>query len=175
MVEGRCEVSLYAIQSEMEEIIGVILDGGADSQEAQEALDQHLAGLDAALEDKAEDYAGLIRSLELRRDARVEEARRMRALADADAALAERLKERLKAAMEATGKLRLDTNRFKLVVAGNGGKQPLEVTGEPTALAPKYQAIRVEFNKDAIRADLEAGKAVPGCNLLPRGTSLRIR
>jgi len=35
--------------------------------------------------------------------------------------------------------------------------------------------VRHEPNKDAIRAALEAGTAVPGCILLPRGTSLRIR
>jgi hypothetical protein len=77
--------------------------------------------------------------------------------------------------MEATGKVKIETPRFKLSVAGNGGKQPLEVAVEPTALAPQYQAVKVEANKEAIRAALEGGTAVPGCTLLPRGTSLRIR
>jgi hypothetical protein len=99
----------------------------------------------------------------------------MRQLAETDAALADRLKERLKEAMEATGKLKLDTPRFKLSVAGNGGKQPLEVAVEPTALPQEFQAVEVRANKDAIRAALEAGVTVPGCTLLPRGTGLRIR
>jgi hypothetical protein len=51
----------------------------------------------------------------------------------------------------------------------------MEVAVEPTALAPQYQAVKVEANKEAIRAALEAGTAIPGCTLLPRGTSLRIR
>ena len=168
-------MSLYAIRSEMESILDAILDGGVDSPEAQDALNAHLEGLDAALEDKADDYAGLVRSLELRRDARKAEAKRIAQLAEADDALADRLKERLKEAMEATGKVKIETPRFKLAVAGNGGKQPLEVAVEPTALAPQYQAVKVEANKEAIRAALEAGTAVPGCTLLPRGTSLRIR
>jgi hypothetical protein len=168
-------MSLYAIRSEMEAVIDAILDGGADSVEAQSALDAHLAGLDAALEDKAEDYAAMIQSLTLRADARKAEAARMRQLADTDAALADRLKQRLKEAMEATGKLKLDTPRFKLAVAGNGGKQPLEVAVEASALPEQFQAVAVTANKDAIRAALEAGNEVPGCTLLPRGTSLRIR
>ena len=131
--------------------------------------------LDAALEDKADDYAALIQSLNLRAEARKAEAARMRQLAETDMALADRLKQRLKEAMESVGRLKLDTPRFKLVVAGNGGRQPLEVAVEPTALAPQYQAVKVEANKEAIRAALEAGTAVPGCTLLPRGTSLRIR
>jgi hypothetical protein len=168
-------MSLYAIKSEMESILDAILDGGIDGQEAQDALNAHLEGLDAALEDKADDYAGMIQSLNLRAEARKAEAARMRQLAETDAALADRLKERLKEAMEATGKLKLDTPRFKLSVAGNGGKQPLEVAVEPTALPQEFQAVTVTANKDAIRKALEAGGTIPGCTLLPRGTGLRIR
>ena len=168
-------MNLYQIKSEIADIIDAILDGGVDNPEAQGALEEHLAGLDTVLEAKADDYAGLIQELLVRAEARADEARRIRALADADRALADRLKQRLKEAMETTGKLKLDTPRFKLAVAGNGGKQPLEVAVEPTALDPQYQAVKVEANKDAIRAALEAGTAVPGCTLLPRGTSLRIR
>jgi len=168
-------VNLYQIKSEIADIIDAILDGGIDNPDAQGALEEHLAGLDIVLEAKADDYAGLIQELLVRAEARAEEARRIRALADADRALADRLKQRLKEAMETTGKLKLDTPRFKLAVAGNGGKQPLEVTVDPATLAPQYQAVKVEANKDAIRAALEAGTSVPGCTLLPRGTSLRIR
>ena len=168
-------MSLYAIKSEMESILDAILDGGIDGQEAQDALNAHLEGLDAALEDKADDYAGMIQSLNMRADARRAEAARIRQLAEMDAALADRLKERLKEAMESVGKLALDTTRFKLRVAANGGKQPLEVAIEPTALPQEFQAVTVTANKDAIRKALEAGGTVPGCTLLPRGTGLRIR
>lgn len=168
-------MSLYAIHCEMETIIEAILEGGADSVEAQAALDAHLAGLDAALDAKADQYAAIITSLNARAAARNIEAKRMRQLADADEALADRLKERLKAVMETTGRTKIDTARFRLSVAGNGGKQSLEVKVEPTALAPQYQVVRVEADKEAIRAALEGGATIPGCTLLPRGTSLRIR
>jgi len=168
-------MSLYAISSELELILDAILEGGADSPEAQQALEAHLAGLDAALDDKADDYAGLIRSLELRSAARKTEADRMRSLAKADEALAERLKDRLKEAMETCGRKIIDTARFRLLVAGNGGKQPLEVTVTAEELGPDYTSTFVEVDNTKIRAALEAGKVVPGCTLLPRGTGLRIK
>ena len=168
-------MSLYAIQNEIESLIDALLDGGGTDMAANEALEQHLAGLDAALDEKAEAYASVIRSLELRARARTDEASRIRDLAEADEAVADRLKKRLKEAMEATGKTKIDTPRFKLSVAGNGGKQPLIVDGSADDLPPQFRVVRHEPNKDAIRAALEAGQAVPGCTLLPRGTSLRIK
>jgi hypothetical protein len=168
-------MSLYAITNEISDIIDALLEGGQTEADANAALEEHLASLDTALEQKSEAYASVIQDLSIRAKARKDEAARIRALAEADEAVADRLKQRLKEAMESVGRLKLDTPRFKLVVAGNGGRQPLEVAVEPTALAPQYQAVKVEANKEAIRAALEAGTAVPGCTLLPRGTSLRIR
>ena len=120
-------MSLYAIQNEISDIIDALLEGGQTEADANTALEEHLAGLDAALEDKAEGYASVIQELALRAKARKDEAARIRALAEADEAVADRLKRRLKEAMEATGKTKIDTPRFKLSVAGNGGKQPLVI------------------------------------------------
>jgi hypothetical protein len=60
-------------------------------------------------------------------------------------------------------------------VAGNGGKQPLVIETPVDDLPSEFRVVRHEPNKDAIRSALEAGQAVPGCTLLPRGTSLRIK
>ena len=92
-------MSLYQITSEMQAILDAVLDQGIDSPEAQAALDEHLVGLDQALDLKSEAYAGFIRELEMRAEVRGKEASRIRALAAADDALATRLKEGLKAAM----------------------------------------------------------------------------
>lgn len=169
-------MSLYHINAEISAVLDAMIDGGIDSPDAMKALDEHLAGLDAALEAKAEDYAGLIRELEMRAEARKAEAIRIRALADTDAALADRLKERLKEAMEATGRLKIETPRFRLSVAGNGGKQSLEVDDAQMASWPEpFRKVTVQPNREAIRIALENGGTLPGCTLIPRGTSLRIK
>jgi hypothetical protein len=167
-------MSLYAITSEMQVILDAVLDNGIDSIEAQSALNEYLAEFDTALEIKAESYAGFITELQMRAESRSKEATRIRALAAADDALATRLKEGLKAAMEQTGKLKIETPRFKLSIAGNGGKQSLEVD-DASALDPIFVRIVREPDKDAIRAALDLGAEIAGCRLLPRGTSLRIR
>jgi hypothetical protein len=110
----------------------------------------------------------------MRAESRGKEASRIRALAAADDALATRLKEGLKAAMEQTGKLKIEGLRFKLSVAGVGGKQSLEID-DPSALDPAFQRVVREPDKDAIRSALDSGIEITGCRLLPRGTSLRIR
>jgi len=167
-------MSLYAITTEMQAILDAVLDGGIDGPEAQDALNEYLSELDTALEIKAESYAGFITELSMRAESRGKEASRIRALAAADDALATRLKEGLKAAMEQTGKLKIEGLRFKLSVAGVGGKQSLEIDN-PSALDPAFQRVVREPDKDAIRSALDSGIEIAGCRLLPRGTSLRIR
>lgn len=166
-------MSLYQITNEMQAILDAMHED-ADSPEAMNALDEALKDLDSVLDQKSETYAGLIRELELRAQARTEEMKRIRALADADAALAERLKERLRDAMSRTGRTRIDTPRFRLAVVGNGGRQPLAIA-DPEALPPEFIRHIPEANREAIRIALEAGQTVPGCALLPRGTRLSIK
>ena len=169
-------MSLYQITSEMQGILEAVLDHGIDSPEAQDALNEHLSGLDEALDLKAERYCGFIRELEMRAEARSKEASRIRALAAADDALATRLKERLKAAMETAGRLKMELPSFKLSIASNGGKQSLQIDDDAVkGLEVPLVKIVTEPNKEAIRIVLEAGGEIPGCRLLPRGTSLRIR
>lgn len=166
-------MSLYQITNEMQAILDAMHED-ADSPDAMNALDEALRDLDTALDQKAETYAGLIRELELRSQARTEEMKRIRALADADAALAERLKERLRDAMQRTGRTRIDTPRFRLSVVGNGGRQPLLIA-DPEAIPPLFIRHVPEINKEAIRLALDAGQEVPGCTLAPRGSRLSIK
>lgn len=169
-------MSLYQITAEMQTILDAMIDGGADSPEAAAAMDEALADLDALLDSKAEGYAKIICELEARAGVRRTEAKRIAALAQADDNLAQRLKDRLRDAMTRTGRTRIDGNLFRLSVATNGGKQPLVIDpGVVDDLPASLTRIVREPDKDAIRAALEGGEAVPGCTLMPRGSSLRIR
>lgn len=166
-------MNLYQITNEMQAILDAMHED-ADSPEAMRALDEALKDLDEVLDHKAEAYAGLIRELEMRAQARTEEMKRIRALADADAALAERLKERLRDAMQRTGRTRIETPRFKLAVVGNGGRPPLLIA-DPEALPPAYIRHIPEVNREALRSALEAGELIPGCTLGLRGNRLTIK
>ena len=168
-------MSLYAISTDLATIVDRLLDT-PESPEVQAELSTVLEGLDNALTEKAEDYVLVIRELEARAEARTAEARRMRELAGCDSALAERLKERLKGAMEGTGRLKIDTERFKISVQRNGGKQPVAI--DPTAMDlwdGKFVRVKREADADTIRQALEAGEEIVGCSLMERGTSLRVR
>ncbi len=169
-------MSLYHISAEMQTVLDAMLEDGVNSPEASEALNAHLQGLDVALDQKAESYAGIITELNARAEVRKEEAARIRTLAAADEALATRLKERLKVAMETTGRLRIETPRFRLSVAQNGGKQPINIAPDAVDSLPSDLTVTtVEPDREKIRAALEGGTMLPGCELMPRGTSLRIK
>ena len=91
-----------------------------------------------------------------------------------DENLAKSLKDRLKFFFELQGMKKLETERYKITVAGNGGKQALEVNTIATELPEEFQKIVVEADADKIRDAIADGKEVKGCKLLPRGTHLRI-
>ena len=98
-------------------------------------------------------------------------------LADADANLAQRLKDRLKGAMETTGRLKLATERFSLSVAQNGGKQPLDVrcgVEDLPSWAVKRETV-VTVDRDAIRLRLDSGESLDFASLMERGTRISIR
>ena len=100
----------------------------------------------------------------------------MEALAFSDEATADRLRKALLQAMIATKQNMVQTDRFRFAVRNNGGKIPLLVTDE-AAIPVAYRVPKVTevLDKEAIRADLEAGKAVPGAALGQRGVRLELK
>lgn len=169
-------MSLFAITSEMMSLISAFNDHGKDSPEAEEAFREHAAALAEAFDSKADGYASLIQECEARTESRRGEAKRLLSLADSDEALASRLREALRQAMESTGRTRVDTDRFRLSVRQNGGKIPVFITDE-SAIPQEYLLPRMtmQVDKDAIRTALEKGDTVAGAVLGQRGSRLDIR
>lgn len=169
-------MSLYQITAEMVSLLHAFDQHGEDSPEAEAAFREHAAALAEAFDGKADDYAALIRVCETRSEARHSEAARMKALADSDEALASRLREAMRAAMEATGRVKVDTNRFRLSVKTNGGKVPVIIEDE-SAIPSDFAVpvVTTKLDRDAIRFALEAGTPVMGARLGQRGTRLDIR
>jgi hypothetical protein len=155
-----------------------LLDGADfDNPAVQAALAKWADELKDDLEDKVDNYAAYIQTLLARADARKKEADRLSKRAKVDANSADRLKDHLKQVLEFRKIKTVETLRFKVTVSGAGGKVPVECNVLPKDLPPEFRIeIPVDYkvNSDAIRAHLEAGKSLPGCRLLERGTYLRI-
>lgn len=163
---------LLALDQLLDEIGGEIT-----SPEAEQAIDKLFAELGDARDEKIDNYAVYIAELEARTEARREQAARMTELAEADANRAAHLRKRLHQFFLLHNITKLDTARFKFVVANNGGKLPLDVRVAPEELPAPYrrEKVVVSADQDAIRLALEAGEPLEFAALGVRGTHLRIR
>jgi len=144
------------------------------SIEAQQALELWFAELQASSKDKIDHYCAFVRELTLRAAARKEEAERLQKRADIDTNLAKELKERLKVYLQIQGIKRVETHRYKVTVAGNGGLVPLKIDVDPNKLPKEFQKWTVEPDNAKLRDALECGEVVEGVSLGVRGSHLRI-
>jgi hypothetical protein len=147
---------------------------GELTPEVEAALDQWFAELSDARDQKLDAYAALIRECTLRASVRKAEQERLALRVRVDEKLAKALKERLKLFLEVQGISKVETQRYRITVCKNGGKQPLEVNADPSALPAVCQRITIAPDLDAIYKHLESGIPVAGCRLLPRGKHVRI-
>lgn len=125
---------------------------------------------------KLDNYASYITELETRAQVRKAEAQRLTDRARVDENRAKWLKSRLQWFFEQHGLKTVETARYRLTLARNGGKAPLIVDEDkilPTQLPVRFQS--VDFNHGAIREALEAGESLPFARLGERGQSIRIK
>ena len=168
--------TLFNISDDLEKLNELLDESGDDTQQ-QEVINQWLLQLGEERDRKLDNYSALIVEMTSRAAARKAEAQRLLELAAADENRARLLKDRLKYFLE-THKLKtVETPRYRLSVAKNGGKAPLVLKNglAPTQLPERFQKVNVEPNNTAIREALEAGQVLDFAHLGDRGTSLRIR
>lgn len=164
--------TLFDIGDSLQDILFRIEENDGELDAALEAWFEHVQ---EDLQAKADGYAALITELTARATARKTEADRLAELSAIDANAAKRLKNRLLAFMEMNSIPRIDTPRYRITVAKNGGLVPVKVTVAGEELPPSYQRHAVTPDIDAIREALLAGKEVPWAALLPRGCHLRVQ
>jgi Siphovirus Gp157 len=171
--------SLFELTSDVLELEALLTaaDGEIPDEETERALDEYMAQLDADLHAKLDGYVMLIAEFDARAEARLNESKRVRALADADEAHAERLRERLKAFFVRTGRDKVETARFRVSLTNAGGKLPLKLHCQPEQLPEEFRKERVTFmaDQDAIRKALEGGEKLVFAELGERGKVLRIK
>lgn len=122
-------------------------------------------------------YAALISEMQARAEVRKAEARRLMDLAASDDNRAKLLKERLKSFFQLHDIKTVDTARYRLSLAKNGGKAPLILDDSipVTQLPEQFQRISIDADTAKIREALEAGESLPFAHLAERGESIRMK
>ena len=169
--------TLFSISADISQLTTLLDEIEDNDSESEQLITSWLEHLGSERDRKLDNYAALISELQARAAVRKAEAKRLSELAARDEKKAEMLKERLKFFFEINKLKTLDTPRYKLTLAKNGGKAPLIVDESisPTELPEKFQKISIDLDKAAIRSALEAGESLDFAHLGERGSSLRIK
>ncbi len=162
------DLSLYQLTNNYEAVLNMLYDEEVDEQMILDTLE----AIDGEIEDKADNYAKIIKELEAKLNARKEEAKRLTESAKVFENRIKALKSNLFNAMKATGKTKFATDLFSFNIAKNGGKQTLTIDGE---VPEEYIKTITENDTDKIRQALEKGEKLTFAHLEPRGENLKIK
>lgn len=158
---------LYELNIAWQELNNMLYQDDVDKQMILDTLES----IDGEIEDKADNYAKIIKGMEAKKDARKAEAKR---LTDSASVLDNRikyLKQNLFNTMKDTGKIKFTTDLFAFRIQKNGGKRALTIDGK---VPKEYTKTIIENDTDKIRQALEDGKELKFAHLEPQSESLRI-
>ncbi len=143
-------------------------DGDIDPQ----ILADTLEGIEGEFEEKADEYAKIIRELDAEEDKFITEIKRMSSKMNAISNNSLRLKQHLYESMKATGKTKFKTGLFSFCIRKNGGQQPMEIV--PGAEIPDEYCKKIPDNPK-IRDALKNGKNLSFAMLKEYGDNLVIK
>ena len=162
--------TLYELTDQYQSIMNMLYDGETDEQLVMDTLES----IDGEIEDKADNYAKIIRMMLADAEILKDEETRLYARRKSLEMRAQRMKDNLQANLEFIGKTKFKTALFSFSVAKNGGKQPLEITENLGEIPGKYLIPQPPVpDKEAIR-QLLAEKEVDWAHLAPYGKHLNI-
>lgn len=159
---------LYELTNDYEKVMSMLYDDEIDQQMILDTLES----LEYDIEDKADNYAKIIREFEAQITSRKEESKRLAESAKVLENKIKLLKGNLFATMKSIGKTKFATGLFNFSIVANGGKQALTVDGEVPA---EYTKTIIENDNEKIREALDNGEVLAFAHLEPRGESLRIK
>ena len=170
--------TIYQISEDMAALDALLAEtGGEITPEAEAAFNQFEAELAKNLTGKVDAYCALIAEIDARAAARKAEAKRLADRAKADERTADALRERLRFVWEQRKLGKVETDRFTVSLAKNGGKAPLDIrcgVEDLPSWAVKSETV-VTADKEAIRSRLDAGESLDFASLMERGTRISIR
>lgn len=168
--------TLFSISNDLEKLNELLDDCGDDAQQ-QDLIQQWFEQMGDERDRKLDNYSALIVECTSRSSARKAEALRLMELAQTDENRAKLFKDRLKWFFQTHNLKLLDTARYRLSLAKNGGKAPLilDESVPVTQLPEQFQKVSIDPNTTAIREALERGEVLEWATLGERGTSMRIK
>lgn len=154
------------------ELTGAYLQIQQMIEDGADGLEDTLAALDDAIENKAVGYAKVIKNLEAQAKAIKEEENRLKERRQSLENNIKRLKETLEQAMIETGVKKIKTDLFSF----NIQKNPPSVNVIDEHAIPENYLIpqQPKIDKKAILADMKNGAEIPGVEVI-RTEGLRIR
>ena len=158
--------NLYELKENWKQVADMLYEEDVYEQLVLDTLE----AIEGEIEDKADNYAMIIKNLLASAEAKETEAKKMAEKANAEKNRAKLLKQNLYEIMKETGKTKFKTDLFNFSIQKNGGKQALTVDGE----VPEEYCKLIEDN-EKIRKALENGQALEFAHLEPRGEGVRIR
>lgn len=146
--------TLYKLAQDYEELLQLLYDDEQDEQTIIDTLD----AVEAAIEDKCNSVAIVMRELETDIDGLDKEIKRLQARKQVLSNRRERLRDYIAQTMQAVGVKKLQTQLFSFGIR-KAGARSLVLTVEADALPSEFQKVTIEPNKAAIKDAMKAAGA----------------
>lgn len=172
--------ALYELTGAFLELMNMLEDEESDEQTVLDTLE----GIDFEIEQKADGYAKIIKSLEHKIQGMIKEIDRLSFRKKVFENNVKRLKTNLEMCMKLTGKRKFTTDLFSFNIQKNGGKRKLIIDVDVDNVPKKYRVKQPDaIDGDSIREylkenGLEGKDGSLNCefaHLEPLGESLRIK
>lgn len=164
-------ISLYELTEQYEGVLNLLYDGETSEQVILDTLES----IDGEIEDKADNYAKIIKTMNAHAEAIEKEEKRLYSRRKALENRAQLLKSKLEENLRFIGKTKFKTALFSFNIQKNGGIQPMSITENIKEIPMKYLIVPDPVpDKQAIR-ELLKNKEVEWAKLEPYEESLRIR
>ena len=154
--------SLYELTNDLQ----ALLDFGFTEEDEEVFLDT-LDVLMDSIQDKADGYCAVIDRFNGNIDMIKAEEERLKVRREIIEKRVQTMKNALKEVLE------IKTAFHTIKLAGNGGKQPMEVVEDK--VPDSFKRVVLETDKDKIRKALEAGEQLDFAELKPRGRHITIK
>lgn len=159
--------TLFNLKDDYKQVYDLIAEQGDE-----QVLNDTLASINDALEDKADGYVAVIKSLVSDNTAIDEEIKRLQQRKTTNKNGIDRLKETLKETMESTGKTKFKTALNSYNIQNN--PPSLNVLDEKLIPKDYWISQAPKLNKKDALAELKEGKEIPGVEV-KQTRSLRVR